>query len=473
MLRDFTNYLLPSIFRGALSFAIVVPVTTYYLNPEDFGIIAYIGLASSFLGPLTASSATPVLYSWYQLIGPEKRGELLFSLLAMQCVFSLLLALPYALIAWLFLSHSLDTPEPTGLCLGLATGTILAGNLWAIASSYLTLARLSGSHAMIESAGIVTFAAAMVIGLAILKLGIVAFFVAGLSSALVSMTLAIWLLRNHISCSFSTRWIREFFNKGLPNIPPALVEMASMSLDTYFIKLWLGLVPLGYYLHSQSYRNVMTLSIKAFTRTVSPASQELYAGHGGADLLRRQMTFWYILLGMGAIAVGLFHRDIVNLLSHGKFNQAAPLLPIWFLMMVSYSFGAPYCQALLAQQRIRLLAISNGVAAGVQVALVAAGTYWFGIIGAGSALVLGNLLTRCWLRWQVRRQARFDHAEWYALLTGAILALACAIPYVLHLSLTPRIGLCLAGVATLALACRRHLLPELHSILAPNYQNRR
>jgi len=46
---------------------------------------------------------------------------------------------------------------------------------------------------------------------------------------------------------------------------------------------------------------------------------------------------WFGLLGIGGLFFSLFSYEIVNVLTHGKFVGAAYLIPIWFLLLLSFS----------------------------------------------------------------------------------------------------------------------------------------
>ena len=54
MFRAFSLYSLPSLIQSFLTFLVVIPITTYYLEPYDFGIFAILLIGSSFVLPLGA-----------------------------------------------------------------------------------------------------------------------------------------------------------------------------------------------------------------------------------------------------------------------------------------------------------------------------------------------------------------------------------------------------------------------------------
>jgi O-antigen/teichoic acid export membrane protein len=76
-------------------------------------------------------------------------------------------------------------------------------------------------------------------------------------------------------------------------------------------------------------------------------------------------------------------------LTHGKFDQAANLVPLWFLLVFAHSLGVPFTQYLLTARQSFLMSWSSIVVSLATMLLVAAGTWQFGVIGATAAAVMG------------------------------------------------------------------------------------
>lgn len=75
MHKNFFYYILPSIIIGVLGTFVMVPVTTFYLNPKDFGIMAIIMAVTMPIGPLASSGAAWVLAgNYYKIDENEKKS---------------------------------------------------------------------------------------------------------------------------------------------------------------------------------------------------------------------------------------------------------------------------------------------------------------------------------------------------------------------------------------------------------------
>jgi O-antigen/teichoic acid export membrane protein len=165
------------------------------------------------------------------------------------------------------------------------------------------------------------------------------------------------------------------------------------SLDRFVIQRWLDLSTLGIYAHSQSYRGMFITVTKAYSRTMTPTFLELFAGDPAQP--RRQVeetvSLWYLCVTAGGILVTLFSPEVIHILTHGKFDQAAELVPIWFLLVFAHSMAIPYTQYLLTVRRSVLLSWSSVVLSLGTMGLVCVATWQFGVIGATSAAVFGAL----------------------------------------------------------------------------------
>jgi O-antigen/teichoic acid export membrane protein len=85
----------------------------------------------------------------------------------------------------------------------------------------------------------------------------------------------------------------------------------------------------------------------------------------------------------------LFSPELVHVLTHGKFDAAAKLVPLWYLFVFAHSMGVPFTQYLLSVRRNGLMSASSILLSIVTMALVIAGTWRFGVVGAALAAAGG------------------------------------------------------------------------------------
>ena len=74
-------YSSPSLIQSALSFLIVIPISTYYLEPQDFGILATLFLIVSPLIPLASSGGgSYILNAYFFINDSNKNKKLVFNI---------------------------------------------------------------------------------------------------------------------------------------------------------------------------------------------------------------------------------------------------------------------------------------------------------------------------------------------------------------------------------------------------------
>jgi O-antigen/teichoic acid export membrane protein len=185
----------------------------------------------------------------------------------------------------------------------------------------------------------------------------------------------------------------EIVRSGMPAIPFSLMDVVANSMDRFVIQRWLDLSTLGIYAHSQNYRGMFVTVTKAYSRTMTPTFLELFAGRSAqpARQVEATVSVWYLCVTAGGILVTLFSPEVIHVLTHGKFDRAAELVPIWFLLVFAHSMGIPYTQYLLTERQSLLLSWSSIVMSVGTIALICVATWQFGVIGATSAAVFGAL----------------------------------------------------------------------------------
>jgi O-antigen/teichoic acid export membrane protein len=151
----------------------------------------------------------------------------------------------------------------------------------------------------------------------------------------------------------------------------------------------------------------------------------------------------------GGILVVLFSPEVIHLLTHGKFDQAAQLVPIWYLLMFAHSTAIPYTQYLLTVRKNVLLSWTSILMSAGTMGLVCAATWQFGVIGATSAAVFGALALHG-MRCVLARRFGCPYGIEPAMLWGAgCVVLVYVVSRLIDIPLSVKvvIGLLVAGVA--------------------------
>lgn len=392
--RSFLWFLLPPLLQTVLGIGVMVPLTTYYLDPADIGTVAILTSLAMLVTPLASTGDNWVLSSYWHATPVSGRRELLVTLLLANVGMKALWIVLFWWLSPFVLPHAITDYRPEHQqYFGLALLGVLAGALWVTVSSLMVIERAPVSHAVNESLQWLAGAGTTLIGLAVAHLGVLALFLAPISAGVVSAVHGLWYAAGKMSPRPSLRWGKEIVRSGMPAIPFSLMDVVGNSLDRFVIQRWLDLATLGVYAHSQSYRGMFVTVTKAYSRTMTPTFLELFAENPcqSQRQVEETVSLWYLCVTAGGILVILFSPEVIHLLTHGKFDQAAQLVPIWFLLMFAHSTAIPYTQYLLTVRKNLLLSWTSILMSAATMGLVCLATWQFGVMGATSAAVFGAL----------------------------------------------------------------------------------
>ncbi len=390
--RSFLWFLLPTLLQTLIGVGVMVPITTYYLDPADLGTVAILTALAMLVTPLSSTGDNWVLSTHWHATPESGRKELLFNLLLANLGMKTVWVVVFWLLSPLVLPQLIRDYRPEyQQYFGLVLLGLLAGTLWGTLSPLMVIERAPVSHAMNESLQWAAGAATTLVGLSVMKIGVLAMFLAPIAAGLVSAVHGFSYAARRVSVRPSLHWGLEIVRSGMPAIPFSLMDVVANSMDRFVIQRWLDLSALGIYAHSQSYRGMFVTVTKAYSRTMTPTFLELFAGNPAqpARKVEETVSLWYLCVTAGGILVTLFSPELIHVLTHGKFDRAAELVPIWFLLVFAHSMAIPFTQYLLTVRQNVLLSWSSIVMSLGTVGLVCLATWQFGVVGATSAAVLG------------------------------------------------------------------------------------
>ena len=404
--KRFLWFLAPPVLQLAAGMFVMVPVTTYYLGPADIGVVAILTALAMPVVPLASTGDSWVLSTHWHRASVQDRRELLFSLLLANVSMKAVWAGVFWFSSGIVLPMLVREYRPEYRdYFGCALLGLLASTTWATLSSLMVIERAAATHAVNELLQWLAGALTTLIGLAVANLGMLALFLAPIVAGLTSTAHGWYYVRNKISARLRVRWLCDIARSGLPAVPFSLTDVLANTLDRFVIQRWLDLSSLGIYAHSQNYRGMVITITKAYSKTMTPSLLELFAdpGEERAEHVRRASSGWYVALILAGVLVALFSREMIHILTHGKFDDAAMLVPLWFLLAFAHSMGVPFTQYLLSARRNFVLSASSILISAATIVLVVLGTWTFGVVGATAASVFGSLGLHACRYWLARR----------------------------------------------------------------------
>jgi len=425
---------------GALSTLVMVPITTYYLDPKDFGILAILSALTMPIGPLASTGVAWVLPANYFIIDEEAKKTLVFNLLVLDFVLKLLWVLIFWLLSPLFLPLLIKDYEVTyELYFKLILISIPITAFWPTISCLIVMQKKGIVHATFEMLQWISGAIITVFCLVIFKLKTITLFLGPLFGGIIFSIVILRYVSKYIKPQLTKQWLIEIVKVGMPSIPANLFEILTNVSDRYFIQRWINLSKLGIYSHSQSYKNVFTMGTKGFTRTFGPISLEVYAQDLKEDRLQDIIHKWYGLISLMGLFITFFSYEFINVITHGKFVEAAILVPIWFCLIIFQTYGFPYTQYLIVQKKSTFLMYSQIITGLTFILATAVLVYWFGIIGATIGIVLSNLAIQLTRKWYARHLGCNSIGEKEFIITIVMLISIYLIINLMHINVLHRI----------------------------------
>ncbi|MBN3040445.1 MAG: oligosaccharide flippase family protein [Candidatus Omnitrophica bacterium] len=424
MRKNFFYYLSPSVLAGILGVFVIIPVSTYYLDPEDFGVVGIITVFSGLIVPLSSVGLSWVLSGNYYKISDEEKKALVFNLLIIGFLFRVFWALVFGIFGHLFLPKAIKSFQPEFIFFFWIFLTAECFNAINQTVTHVIMFQKKGKmHALFDVIKTLSRALTLVFALVVLKLKTVSLALAFLGAAAGGCIYCLFYIRKYVVYRFEARWVKEIIKRGFPTIPLNLFEIISTSIGRFFVERWAGLSELGIYSHSLEYRKAFMVPERAFLKVSAPEFLEAFSNNNKtkSKSAKQALKKWFGLLTLGGVFLVFFSKDALNILTHGKFINAAVLICLWFTVIAVYAFGIPYTRYLLAHKKNKFMFYSELILGFVSIAIIALFVKFFSIVGATAAVLLYYLLLNLTRRIYARKLGCENFERNYFIVTMAIL----------------------------------------------------
>lgn len=396
---------------AAFSLALL-PVFTYYLDPDDYGILAILTIVIGLMTALSETGSGWVISSNYYRLNENDRKELLFN----QAFLEVCLKIFWGLVFWVFAQNILPLliTEYDPKLLYYFKFLLIAFFLQIINSTVLStiiIQKKGYLFALFQLSTWLFGVLASLYCLIILKLGILALFIGPLVGASPTFILQILYFRKSIRPKLRKKWLKEIMNIGFPAMPKAVSSFALSACDRFLIQRWLNLFTLGIYNHSLSYRALPDMLNKSFNRSFTPEFMEKYTKSREISPFKPISEYWIALFLVMTMFFICYATELISILTHGKFVTAAPLVPLWFLGTLLVCYSGFYSKLILYFKKTRFflyIGVTAGLAnVGLNIVLIPN----FGMMGAVAATLASILFTSLSYIFYAKKLSKVDFAD--------------------------------------------------------------
>ncbi len=399
MISNLKFFLFPQIFQTLFTVFIIIPITTFYLTPKDFGIYAVIFLIISFVIPFISSAPRWILGSNYFKNNVQENKILFFNIIIFEFILKSTVILIFFFLGKTILSLVIVQYESTYLYLfQLALIATWLGSSWPVISQLLILQKRAKLHSFIEIFKFIFGGIITILAISYFNSGVEGLLYGLLATNLFSFLFEVFITMRFTLFSLSSKWMREIVFSTIRALPTILSDTLKNFSDRYFIQLWLNLSQLGIYAHSQSYYNVFKLFFKSFYNTISPDTLNSLTNNKSFDLkkLKNLIGIAMNLLFLLGIPVILFSEDIISFLTHDKFTSAAQLVPLWYVIIFSFLYGVMALDYLIIKKKFTYITLSLIFISVVSLPITGVLIYFYGLTGAVISLIISNFSLQIW-----------------------------------------------------------------------------
>ncbi|MEZ5490844.1 MAG: oligosaccharide flippase family protein [Gammaproteobacteria bacterium] len=386
-------YLLANIVNRSAGF-ILIPLYTYTLSLEEYGLLAIVMAVSDLLAILFGMGFTAAMTRFYfdfDNDSDEQKLVISTTLLGFFALSLIILIFAYP-IARLTVSVLFETTEYLGVFVFAIAGLIFT-LLFEVVVGYTIIQKKAWSYLSIAISKAVLFIASNLILVFYLKLGVPGVIYATvISLGSLSLILSVGILRT-VGTGFSFPLMREMVSYGIPLIPASFADAALPVVERHFINVLVGPSAVGIYSLGHRLASMLQMFIaKPFSEIFFVRRFETLAKGEDQGVFNRILLVFVALMITCSLGLSLFGHEIITLISPEEYLGIIPAIPVLGLCFVLSSLNLNIQLGIIYQKKTWTIPVIGLVAllASVPANYLLIGK--FGILGAALALLLINIL---------------------------------------------------------------------------------
>jgi O-antigen/teichoic acid export membrane protein len=320
---------------------LVLPLYTHYLTPEDYGVVALATTLTAFLTlmyPLSLYSAVSRFHFLSSSEDERRRnnGTIWIAILALGLVVSVCLDQGGArLFHWLYA----NLPFRPFVRMSIWTAFFTLFNM--VPMSLLQAKEQPGAYVGWSIVSLLVTNTLIIVLVAVRHQGAFGYLAATLiANAVLAVPMTVLTLRD-AALAFDVAILRRALSFSLPLVPHGLASWALGLSDRAILMHFVSLAAIGLYSLGYQFGSIMIMASGAVTNAWIPFLYKRVADEGDASKpgLTRLVTYYVLVVNAIAVALCLFSRDTIVLLTSAPFHAAAPVVPI---VVIGYLWNSLY-----------------------------------------------------------------------------------------------------------------------------------
>jgi O-antigen/teichoic acid export membrane protein len=418
----FSLFLVPSVFQAGMSF-VLLPVSTYFLDPSDFGLFALISSMTALIGVVSTLGSSYLLARYFPVSEYAEQVRLISSLtwvaVPIGTACGALLVLLWPVIAPL----AFDSATPEITLVVIAVAAMILGLPWTIAVDVIRLAGRAHLYAGAIIGQSIASASALLLCLFILDKGVESLFIAALTGAGVLFASALYLLAPYLRALPDRRYSAELFSLGRLFLLSGFAEAFHQMVERTILAARGGLGHVGLYSHSQMYRTAATMPVSAVSDTAWAVT--LAEARSETSQFERTEFAWnaaHLWLTLVGLVLATLGSHVISILTHDKFTDAHAIAALWTVYLLVQNCGKPQTALFYAYGHGGSYALIQTLAMVVGTGLLFVLVPSFGMYGAFAAAFAQQILMRVGVQLRARAIRRTPFQDRWAIAGAAFIA---------------------------------------------------
>ncbi len=303
LLKDISLYGFSQVLSQAISF-FLLPLYTQYLTPQDYGVLALLGIITSFFGPLSLLGINGALFRY---VGGEKLSEheekIYISNAFIMVTINTLLLLAAGVASSSFLSEiTFDTNNYTHLVrLSLLAGAI--GSLTSIPLAVLRVKRKVKGIVILNTIGLVINITLTIYFVAFLKRGLLGAIEASIISNSLNLLPLLYLFKEISLKHIMWEKCKHLLSYGLPNVPHHLMGLTFSFYTSFSLNRLASTQELGLYSMAQKFTLPFSLLMNSVQSSWNAYRFEILRNEENARLTFRKFNRYLIAVYLIAFSL--------------------------------------------------------------------------------------------------------------------------------------------------------------------------
>jgi O-antigen/teichoic acid export membrane protein len=389
LISDSMTYGFSSVLRQAIGF-FLLPLYTRYLTPEDYGLLALLGIITMLFLPLSNLGVSNAIFRYYNLEKDEQQRIVVLSTGFWSLVLTSVLGLGLcSMLAEPISILLLKLPIYRDLVILTLIGATF-DSITQVPQAILRADRRVKLAASLNVFGLL-ISILLTIGFVVpLKMGVLGIMYANLFSSIISFAAILYFVIKSLQFSFDLHTWQAMISYGLPFLPHRVMSMGMTQFGIYMISQMIGAQQVG--LYSIAMRIIMPLQmvVNSVQQAWVPFKFQIFAEDDQAPQTFRSITTYYVALTTYLwLGVSIWGPELVRLMTTAEFHDVTTLVPFVALVPVAQGWYFMFGTGIELSNNTKPLPVVSflglvAVVIGALILVPVAGAY-----GAALATVIG------------------------------------------------------------------------------------